>query len=142
MAAPKGNKFALFNKGGSPRRYETPEDMEPIIEEYFESYNPENDLEPLGHKPTVNGLALYLGFYDRHSLYDYRDNHKEFAPLIKKALTLIEMNYENLLESKYATGAIFALKNMKWTDKQEIKQEVDAEITIKTERGIDQIKNM
>ena len=32
-------------------------------------------------------------------------------------LLFIEMEYEQLLESKGSTGAIFALKNMGWSDK-------------------------
>jgi hypothetical protein len=123
MAAPKGNKFALFNDGGRPRVYDNPEEMIEQIEAYFNEYIKEGDeplIPSLGHKPTVTGLALYLGFADRKSLYEYRDKYEEFSSIIKKALTYVEMTYEQLLESKAATGAIFALKNMGWRDKSEL----------------------
>jgi len=118
MAAPIGNLFALGNNGGRPRKYKTVEEMAIKIAEYFNSFTPSE--EPvLGTRPTVTGLALFLGFADRKSLYEYRDNYDEFRSLIKKALTLVEMEYEEMLASKAATGAIFALKNMDWKDKSE-----------------------
>ena len=39
----------------------------------------------------------------------------------------IENAYEQLLSSKSATGAIFALKNFDWSDKQEIDMTSDGE---------------
>jgi hypothetical protein len=119
MAAPKGNKFALFNKGGQPPKYKNADELIEKLNEYFESYLPDN--EPvLGFKPTTVGLALYLGFADRRSIYDYRDRSEEYSYIIKKALSLIEMKYEQMLESKTYAGAIFALKNMGWTDSKDI----------------------
>ena len=41
------------------------------------------------------------------------------------------MQYEQLLESKGATGAIFALKNMGWKDKTEMSLEGDVNLPIK-----------
>ena len=37
---------------------------------------------------------------------------------------MVESEYESMLESKSVTGAIFALKNMKWKDKTEVEQTV------------------
>lgn len=129
MGAPIGNLFALGNKGGRPAFFDTPEELKKRIVEYFESYLPKKDGNPpdpaLGFKPTVSGLGLWLGFSDRRSFYNYADRKKdkeEFAHIVKKAIYYIEMQYEQLLESKGATGAIFALKNMGWKDK--IEQEV------------------
>ncbi|TSE05241.1 terminase small subunit [Aquimarina algiphila] len=129
MPAPKGNQFWKNvdpDKIGRPRTYENKEEMIQRISEYFNSYIPDDTgiANPvLGFKPTVTGLALFLGFENRQSLYDYRDNYKDFSGIIKKALTYIEMNYEMLLESKASTGAIFALKNMGWRDKTELSHE-------------------
>ena len=123
MPAPLGNIFALGNKGGRPAFFKSEEELEKRVIEYFESYvqREGEELDPaLGHKPTVTGLALYLGFCDRNSLYDYRDKNDEFFRIVKKALTLVEMQYEQLLESKASTGAIFALKNMGWRDSKDI----------------------
>ena len=44
--------------GGRPRKYSTPEEMQIVIDKYFED-NP---------KPTICGLALALGFAQRKSL--------------------------------------------------------------------------
>ena len=122
MAAPLGNIFALGNEGGRKPMYDSVDDLRDKIIEYFESYLSKNeeDNEPvLGYKPTITGLALYLGFSSRQSFYDYVKK-KEFSYILKKASLYIEMNYEMLLESKSSTGAIFALKNMGWKDKQEV----------------------
>lgn len=121
MAAPLGNIFALGNNGGRPAKYENAEQLNNKIIEYFESYincNEENQPK-LGHKPTITGLALYLGFESRQSFYDYIKK-EEFSYVLKKASLYVEMQYEMLLESKAATGAIFALKNMGWVDRKEV----------------------
>lgn len=123
MAAPLGNIFALGNNGGKPPKYKDPEELKNKVVEYFESYincDMKEDKQPLlGYKPTITGLALYLGFESRQSFYDYIKK-EEFSYILKKASLYIEMNYEMMLESKSATGAIFALKNMGWKDKAEI----------------------
>lgn len=123
MAAPLGNIFALGNNGGQPPKYNDPEVLKNKVVEYFESYidceMKEAKQPVLGHKPTITGLALYLGFESRQSFYDYIKK-EEFSYILKKASLYIEMNYEMLLESKAATGAIFALKNMGWNDKSEV----------------------
>lgn len=132
MGAPKGNQFAIGNNGGQPPLYETVEQMTAVIDEYFASYQPNGDDAPnpvLGFKPTITGLALYLGFESRQSLYDYKKK-KEFSYIIKKACLFIEMNYEQLLESKAATGAIFALKNMGWNDRSQIELGGDVNIPL------------
>jgi len=68
--------------------------------------------------PTMCGLALYLGFVDRRSLYD-NEQKPEFSYIIKKARLRIENEYEKQLHNSNCTGAIFALKNLGWKDKQE-----------------------
>lgn len=111
------NKFALgMNKGGRPPMFESPEQMEQKINEYFDSLLNE-DGELIGH-PTVTGLTLYLGFADKKSLREYKAK-EGFTPLIKRALTVVEKNYEEMLLSRSPAGAIFALKNMGWEDKQQ-----------------------
>jgi hypothetical protein len=109
MAAPKHNLFALGNNGGRPRKYETPEEMELKINEYF-NWCIDNKMEI-----AVNGLVLYLGFSHKSSLYEYQEN-EEFTDLIKKARTAVEMSYELDLRTFKFGGAVFALKNMGWTD--------------------------
>lgn len=65
--------------------------------------------------PTVAGLALFLGFADRSSLYEYM-GRAEFADTIKKAVTRMEAYAESaLLVKDKPTGSIFWLKNHGWT---------------------------
>ncbi len=123
MPAPKGNKFALgLTTNGRPPTYASVEDITVKINEYFESCLHEDDPEgDKGYKtrPTVTGLALYLGFCSRKTFYNYSEK-KDFLHIIKRAQATIEMSYEECLLSKASTGAIFALKNMGWQDKSEV----------------------
>lgn len=119
MAAPKGNQYALGNKGGREPFYKTPEQMEEAIEAYFVSTS----------KITINGLALHLGFMDRQSLFDY-EKKEEFTCLIKTARSRVQEYYEENLLSKNPTGAIFALKNMGWTDRQDINYQGETRVDI------------
>ena len=109
MGAPKGNKFALGNNGGRPPKYGSPEELEQSCIDYFEYCNKE------GEKATITGLALFLGFCDRSSLSDYAEK-KEFSHIIKRAKLVVENSYE----LSGGTIDIFALKNMGWSDKQEV----------------------
>ena len=116
MGAPKGNKYALGNNGGRPPKYKTPEEMQVKIDEYFNWIATTED-----ECITWTGLALYLGFCSRTALTDY-GNKKEFKYTIKKALMIVEHHYESLNQKGGGAGAIFALKNFNWKDKQEIEQ--------------------
>ena len=104
--------------GGRPAKFDTPKELEDCIEVYF--------AECIEKKlpVTMTGLALGLGFCDRQSLYDYQKK-PEFSCLIKRALLMVENNYEMAACQNNATGPIFVLKNMGWSDKQEIKQEIN-----------------
>ena len=66
---------------------------------------------------TITGLALAVGFADRQSLYDYQAR-PEFSGVVKRARTVVENDYEKRLGLSSPTGAIFALKNMGWSDRQ------------------------
>ena len=112
-------------KTGRPPKYKTIKELQEKIDQYFiEVKEIEED------HPTLTGLALFLGFADRQSMYDYEKNEM-FSCTIKKARTKIEQFYEkHLLKPGVATGAIFALKNFKWTDKQEIEHSGDMNINI------------
>lgn len=137
MGAPIGNKYAIGNKGGRPPKFKTPQALAKKCDEYFvyiegekEQYYVMEENEETGEMervlkerwlrfpehPTVTGLALYLGFSNRLSLYDYKE-HDEFSDIIKRATTRIEHNYEKSLFSNTPAGSIFALKNMGWQDK-------------------------
>lgn len=97
---------------GRPPIFDSPEAMEALAEQYF-AESKENK-EPI----TITGLALYLGFSDRQSLYDYEKN-LEFSCIVKKCRLTVENQYEKNLHGNAPTGSIFALKNMGWKDKNE-----------------------
>ena len=93
-----------------PRIYDSEIELQDEILKYFEQTSERNE------RPTVTGLALFLGFASKQSLYDYEKNDK-FSYPIKRALTMIECELEKRLENQSVSGIIFALKNMGWTDK-------------------------
>lgn len=97
-----------------PLKYKTVEELEAAIKEYFDS----RQLQVM--PPTVAGLALWLGFEDRQSIYDYKDR-PAFSCTIKKAITAMEDYAEQrlLVGEGSSTGAIFWLKNHGWKDKTE-----------------------
>jgi len=115
--------------GGRPPKYETKEQLETKIEEYFAGgyrtrpvvIGNKKDGYKITQVPaiTISDLVIFLGFCDRASFYDYERN-PEFSNTIKKARTLIEREYEQLLVTQSPTGAIFALKNFGWVDKQDV----------------------
>ena len=107
-------------RGGRPPKYKSAKELQKQIVEYFEHIETSDDL-----KPTITGLTLFLGFADRSSFYDMeRDKRAGFSYTIKRARLMIENVYEQLLQHTTPTGAIFALKNMGWDDKQTIDQNI------------------
>lgn len=119
--------------GGRPLKFKTPEEMEAMIERYFNEDLPtktvmsgkgENKYPVEIPCPTVTGLCLYLGFADRISFLDY-EKRKEFSSTIKSARTAIERHYEELLQTGLGVGAIFALKNFGWKDRSEMDVDPD-----------------
>lgn len=102
-----------------PAVWDDPEAFANSVDDYF------NNTE-INH--TWTGLAIHLGFESRQSLEDYKSK-EGFSYPIKKALLRIERKYEEAM-MKQPAGAIFALKNFGWKDKQEI----DQKTTLKDER--------
>jgi len=127
-----------------PPFFKTNKDLQDKIDKYFEE---ETYCKPLLDKegnpctnrqgkilydikpPTVSGLAYYLGFSDRASLYDYKAK-PEFTHTVKRATLLIERYAEEQLTQGNPSGAIFWLKNHRWTDKTEIENTGDVLTTI------------
>lgn len=116
-----GNKFALgLTTNGQPPVYETPEGMTIKIEEYFSTLLDDEEKE-YTTRPTMTGMALYLGFSSRQSMYDYAKK-KDFSYIVSRSQQVIAMSYEEMLLTKVSAGAIFALKNMGWDDKSIVVQ--------------------
>lgn len=121
--------------GGRPSHFNTAEELQECVDTYFtwikgvfEIQEVENEFGKLVKEkvwardpepPTITGLALFLGFESRQSIYDYEKNG-QFSYTVKEARLRVENGYEKALMSKNSTGAIFALKNFGWSDKQEI----------------------
>lgn len=95
---------------GRPRKYQTPEDMQKAIDDFFDN------TELI----TITGLALHLGFTSRQDLINYENYSPEFYDTLKKAKLRIENDYEKGLKRFGGSGNIFALKNFGWQDQQAI----------------------
>lgn len=115
---------------GRPRQYETVEELEAVIEDYFESCWVDKITESIDkdgvctmstiryqNRPyTVTGLALHLNL-TRQGLINYQER-AEFVDTITRAKTKVEMGYEEALFSKNSNGPAFGLKeNFGWKDK-------------------------
>lgn len=141
MPAPKGNQYAVGNKGGRPPLYDKPKKLTDRVNAYFlyiqgdchkekkQVYYEkagefrEEEIIVWDRHPepaTITGLTLFLGFSDRGSL-SYLEEKEEFSHIIKRARARVEYEYEKKLSGTAVTGSIFALKNMGWKDVTEAK---------------------
>lgn len=115
---------------GRPPKFKNKEEMQKLIDQYFEKCNGEvlkdNDGETVLNKnglpiiinakpPTITGLALALGFQSRQSLLNYQGK-KEFLDTITKAKLQVEEYTESrLFDRDGVNGAKFSLEhNFKW----------------------------
>lgn len=112
---------------GRLRKYNSPEEMQPLIDAYFEScdkkkevINTDKGIKVIYEPYTVSGLCLALDM-SRETLLQY-EKLETFSDTIKRAKKRIE----NWIESKALNGqinptvSIFNLKNnFGWTDKTE-----------------------
>lgn len=119
-------------KVGRPLKYKTVEDLQKIIDEYFQwcdnktkkIYDEKKGAEYMISDPapyTMHGLARRLGL-SRQGLLDY-SKRDEFLDAIKEARDMVAEDVETRLMGRTPTGAIFNLKNnFGWRD--ESKQEI------------------
>lgn len=138
---------------GRPLQYETPEEMQKLIDLYFlackfnktgtesllNTISPEDQeiVKTIDDEvPTVCGLAYVLDL-SRKALIEYQ-GREEFSNTIKKAKLRIERNLEQRLDGANAVGTIFNLKNnFGWKDKQELEHSGKMEYTDITEEELD-----
>ena len=102
---------------GRPFKFKSVNEIESISKEYFKKCDNE------GIPYTITGLALALGTY-RDVLLDYanraHNQPEDLSDAIKTAKEKVVNYAETKLFSTTPTGAIFALKNHGWSDKQEL----------------------
>ena len=95
------------NPVGRPPVYTEPEEMQAVIDDYFETIKRE------GRVATVAGLAYHLGFASKQSLIDYETQMGgKFSFTVKRAKLIIENKYVETCASSKAppVGNIFLLK--------------------------------
>ena len=142
------------NKVGRPATYKTVEEMQRVIDKYFDDCmgeyitDDEGNLmtdkngHPVMTKPrplTITGLALALGFTGRQALLNYEDK-EEFVDTIKRAKSRIEQYAEErLFDKDGVNGAKFNLSNnfKGWSEKQQIDSNVNLSPVVFT--GSDEI---
>lgn len=121
-------------KTGRPPKFKSADEMQALIDAYFESCKGEPlmaDGQPYLDKqgrpvlinarpPTVTGLALALGFATRKSLLDYQGK-AEFVSTITRAKSRVEEYCEGrLFDKDGARGAQFSLAcNFRWKNRSE-----------------------
>ena len=104
---------------GRPLAFETVEELESAVDNYFAVDAHVDQGDGLVYLPTMSGLALSLGV-DRKTVLNY-SNKEDFFPTINKARCKIESFIETRLYGNNVTGCIFNLKNnFGWKDKSEI----------------------
>lgn len=121
---------------GKSAKYGKPEDMQKRIDEYFKPFDeaqPLTDkkgavlLDKQGNpvfkesKPTSSGLAYFLGFSSRSSLWEY-EQKPTFSRVIRRAKLRLATFWEPELLGKNSNGAEFWLLNQNdgWQNKKQM----------------------
>lgn len=117
---------------GRRRKYETPDEFEKKIDEYFKYCEGELALDADGQPrftrdglpcylrapspPTMTGLALYLGFTSRQALLNYKPRGSAYFDALTRARSRVEAYAEaRLYDRDGQRGAEFNLKcNFGW----------------------------
>ena len=103
------------NPVGRPRKIKSPEEFDRLVDSYIDMCRANN--EPI----LLIGMVLALGLTSKEAFYNYGSEYAEFSESVKRARSLIELEYEKRLNiNSSAAGPIFALKNFGWKDKQEV----------------------
>jgi len=102
---------------GRPPKYNTPEKMQEAIDSFFESYEGTEDV------PLLGELALFLGFANRQSLYDYHGRNAGFSCILDEAKQKCE-NRLNQLALQNKLNSNMAKMNLAssygFSDKQQV----------------------
>lgn len=116
--------------GGRPKKYSNVDEMQVLIDEYFESCFTDKPIEDkegnvigverVQVRPyTITGLAIALDL-DRDSLLNYQKDSEFFGTISRAKLKCHNYAEELSMTSKNPNGVIFNLKNnYGWKDKTE-----------------------
>lgn len=115
---------------GRPRRYATPEAFDAKVDEYAALCK--ENKEPL----TWTGMALHLGFAARICIDGYLE-YEGFKDSVRRAKLMVENSYEKRLFGNNPAGGMFGLKNMGWSDKQEVDHRTPDGIQVDTRHTLD-----
>ena len=136
--------------GGRPPIFTSVEEMQKLIDKYFEDCDgkvlEDENGNPMRNKDgkiirddrrpyTITGLALALGFNSRTTLLNY-EGKEEFMDTIMRAKSRVERYAEERLYDKHGSnGAKFSLANnfKNWSEKQTIEADVNNKMNIKVE---------
>lgn len=138
------HKFEVGNTWGRPPLWVTPEEFASKAMDYFKSIEAvyeeksKDVINNMGIKetvkwkecvkeeerPTITGLALFLGYDSRKNFYKQADRSDEFRYMVDRCRLVVEHYYEIALFSRNVQGAIFALINMGWYNKATAPAEV------------------
>lgn len=104
--------------------FQSPEQMQEAIQEYFETTKQKNGV----YKPTLTGMCFHIGITLK-TMYDY-EKREPYCYTVTMARTFIQSCYETNLYGFAWGGAAFALKNIgkgDWND--EVIQNVNQTVT-------------
>ncbi|MEN8721170.1 MAG: terminase small subunit [Oceanococcaceae bacterium] len=96
-----------------PRKIKSAKEFDRLVDDYVTKCK--EDGEPI----TWTGMALGIGLLSRNSIDEYA-TYPGFSHSVKRAKTFVENAYERNLHGASPAGSIFALKNMKWSDRREL----------------------
>lgn len=146
MGAPKGNKYAVGNKGGRPTLYK-PEYCEQIIEyfkrepvnvlykrEYYKDGTLKTEIPILtaAEFPTIEGFAESIEVH-KDTVYQWVKDNKEFSDAFSRAKQIQEQIWlvngmQNLYNSQFAQ--FFGKNCLGYKDKMEVEQKGESTIEI------------
>ena len=112
-------------KVGHPRIYDSPEEMQVAVDEYFDECDAKE-------KPyLISGLCLKLGFLDRRILHSYGQYSKEFHDIITRARQKVQAYAEAKCYEKHSQGAQFILNaGFNWNTNAQVREERDLTISL------------
>ena len=91
-------------KVGRPRIFETPAELQNLIDDYFKQCDKEK-------RPyTITGLALYLNI-ERDTISNYGKIDEFFGTIKKAKMRVLQSKEERLDSGRQVAGIIFDLKN-------------------------------